>query len=148
LLSDPVDCGAWQGKLGWFHGKLELERMREAARELLGEHDFSAFRAAECQAKSPVKHVHEAAIEQRGGVLDFRFRADAFLHHMVRNLVGELVYVGAGRHSLDEFREILLSRDRTRAAPTFAPDGLYFADIEYDAAFGIPQRRARFPWFG
>jgi tRNA pseudouridine38-40 synthase len=112
----------------------------------MGEHDFSAFRSSECQAKTPVKTLYEAAIEPRGPFIEFRFRANAFLHHMVRNIVGSLVYVGAGRHSVEEFVRIFASLDRSQAAPTFAPDGLYLAAIEYDESFGLPPFRARWPF--
>ena len=158
LLNDPVDSAAFTGLAGWFHSPLDIAKMRDAAKQLLGEHDFSAYRAAECQAKSPVRTLLEASIEPleskvgRGGesgrsqLLVLTFRANAFLHHMVRNIVGELVYVGAGRRSLAEFSAIFQGWDRTRAAPTFAPDGLYLCDIEYDARFGLPHVRRRHPF--
>jgi tRNA pseudouridine38-40 synthase len=148
LLNAPVDSATFSGLVGWFHAPLDISKMREAATLLLGEHDFSAYRAAECQAKSPVKTMYAASIAPIGKVHDtqqllaFTLRGNAFLHHMVRNIVGELVYVGAGRRSLAEFRDIFEGRDRTRAAPTFAPDGLYLCDIEYDARFDLPP----IPW--
>jgi tRNA pseudouridine38-40 synthase len=133
-----VDNGVLRGLAGWFHMPLDVERMRSALATLKGEHDFSAFRSSECQAKTPVKTLYAANIDQRGACIVFTFRANAFLHHMVRNLVGSAVYVGAGRHDLEDFRRIFESRDRTLAAPTFAPDGLYLADIEYDPLFDLP----------
>jgi tRNA pseudouridine38-40 synthase len=146
LLNDAVDTGIMRGLVGWFHLPLALEPMRDAANLLLGEHDFSAFRAAECQAKSPVKVMHEAHVERNGQLLIMKFRANAFLHHMIRNIVGELVYVGCGRHSVADFQRIFAGRDRAKAAPTFAPDGLYLSDIEYDARFGLPPTRHRLPF--
>ena len=152
LLNDPVESATFHGLVGWFHAPLDIAKMRSAAALLLGERDFSAYRAAECQAKSPVKTIIEAGIERIGDgtethqLLNLTFRANAFLHHMVRNIVGELVYVGAGRRSITEFKEILEGRNRTRAAPTFAPDGLYLCDIEYDARFGLPAVRRRHPF--
>ncbi len=145
LLNDGVAPALLTGRVGWIHAPLDLERMQVAARTLLGEHDFSAFRAAECQAKSPVKHLRQAEVRRQGAIIDFTFAADAFLHHMVRNIVGALVYVGAGRHTPEEFAEIFDSRDRARAAPTFSPDGLYLWQIEYDDRFAIPQPRNRHP---
>ncbi|MBI2312556.1 MAG: tRNA pseudouridine(38-40) synthase TruA [Betaproteobacteria bacterium] len=139
LLNRPVRPGLGQRRVGWFHLPLELERMQEAARPLLGSHDFSAFRAAECQAKSPVKDLYRADISRQGELFVFEFRANAFLHHMVRNIVGCLVYVGKGRYPVEWVRQLLEQRDRTLAAPTFAPDGLYLAGIEYDAAWGVPR---------
>lgn len=145
LLNDMVDAAIMRGQVGWFHLPLAVEPMRAAASLLLGEHDFSAFRAAECQAKSPIKTVHEITIERSGQMLVMKFRANAFLHHMIRNIVGGLVYVGSGRHSVEEFAQIFAGRDRTKAAPTFSPDGLYLADIEYDAGFALPSSRDRLP---
>ena len=155
LLNDPVDSATMSGLIGWFHAPLDITKMQAAATLLLGEHDFSAYRAAECQAKSPVRTMVEANVEwlkkndddtAANHLMLFTFRANAFLHHMIRNIVGELVYVGAGRRSLGEFREIFEGRDRTRAAPTFAAAGLYLCDIEYDARFGLPTFRRRHPF--
>lgn len=155
LLNDPVDCATFNGLAGWFHTPLDIKKMQAAAEMLLGEHDFSAYRAADCQAKSPVKTMLETSVEPlaRGGegaqsdqLMVFALRGNAFLQHMVRNIVGELVYVGSGRRSLAEFREIFAGLDRTRAAPTFAPDGLYLCSIEYDARFGLPPVRRRHPF--
>jgi tRNA pseudouridine38-40 synthase len=105
---------------------------------LLGEQDFSAFRDAECQARTPVRAMHEATVERAGSLVVFSFRANAFLHHMVRNIVGTLVYVGAGRQEPGWVAQLIASRDRRLAAPTFAPDGLYLSAIEYDSSFGLP----------
>jgi tRNA pseudouridine38-40 synthase len=115
--------------------------MQEAAAMLAGEHDFSAFRAAECQAKSPVRTLHSLLLERHGERIDFVFRANAFLHHMVRNLVGTLVYIGKGKHAPQWAKEVLDSRDRARAAPTFAAEGLYLEDVEYDSQWGLPETR-------
>jgi len=146
LLNDAVDAAILRDQAGWFHMPLDIEAMKQAAALLVGEHDFSAFRAAECQAKSPVRHIFETGIERRDQLLLFRFRANAFLHHMIRNLVGGLVYVGCGRHSVDDFARILAGRDRSQAAPTFAAQGLYLTDIEYDDSFGLPATRGRLPF--
>ena len=125
--------------VGWFHHPLDMACMREAAALLVGEHDFSAFRSSECQAKSPVRTIHEFRIEEKAdGRLDFVVRANAFLHHMVRNLIGTLVYVGKGGLSPSQVREILLAKDRGKAAPTFGPEGLYLESIEYEPKWGLP----------
>ena len=113
--------------------------MQSAAQHVLGEHDFSAFRAAECQAKSPVKHVQQLDIHRRGDMLIFDISADAFLHHMVRNIVGCLVYVGKGKYPPDWLADVLAGRERSLAAPTFSPDGLYLRRITYEAKWGLPQ---------
>jgi len=109
----------------------------------VGEHDFSAFRDAQCQAKSPFRNLHEAVVERRATLIVFTFRANAFLHHMIRNLVGSLVYVGAAKQRPEWIAELLATKDRRNAAPTFAPDGLYLAGVEYDPAFGLPAFRAQ-----
>ena len=139
LINRPSRSAVWHGKAGWFHAPLDLALMQQAALHLLGRHDFSAFRAAECQAKSPVKQLARLDIRQQGELLVFDLEADAFLHHMVRNIVGCLVYVGKGKHPPQWMAEVLAGRDRKLAAPTFAPDGLYLRHITYDAKWGLPQ---------
>lgn len=139
LINRPVRSAIQHGKVGWFHAPLDVALMREAARFLLGEHDFSSFRAAECQAKSPVKNLAQLDIQQQGDMLTLDLQADAFLHHMVRNIVGCLVYVGKGKHPPEWLKAVLDGRNRTHAAPTFAPDGLYLRYITYDAKWGLPQ---------
>jgi tRNA pseudouridine38-40 synthase len=133
--------GVHHARIGWYHRPLDVDRMREAACSLIGRHDFSAFRAAECQAASPVKELRRAEIRRFGGLVLFEFAADAFLHHMVRNLVGCLVKIGDGTRPPQWLSEVLASRDRERAAPTFPPDGLYLTAVEYDAAWGLPAPR-------
>ncbi len=124
---------------GWHHSPLDLEPMRQAAAQLVGEHDFTAFRSAECQAKSPVRNLHSLQIERSGDRIDFTLRANAFLHHMVRNIVGTLIYVGNGRQPPQWAREVLESRQRARAAPTFAAEGLYLESVEYEPHWGLPR---------
>lgn len=138
LCNQPVRPALQHGKVGWFHAPLDLAAMRAAAALLVGEHDFSAFRSSECQAKTPVRVLHSMNIEQRGAYLVFELTANAFLHHMVRNIVGSLVYVGKGRHSPGWLAEVVASRDRGRAAPTFPPDGLYLVAVEYAAGWNLP----------
>ncbi|HEV7477886.1 MAG TPA: tRNA pseudouridine(38-40) synthase TruA [Burkholderiales bacterium] len=139
LLNRAVRPALAATRVGWFHLPLDAERMREAAALLVGEHDFSAFRSAECQAKSPVRTLHSLEIERHGERIDFVLRANAFLHHMVRNIVGTLVYVGKGSLSPFQVKEVLLSKDRSKAAPTFGPEGLYLEKIEYEAKWSLPQ---------
>lgn len=129
------------GRAGWYHQPLDADAMQEACAMLIGTHDFSSFRAAECQAKTPVKTLLHARVARRGDMLRFDFSANAFLHHMVRNLVGALVAVGAGKAPPAWMAELLAARDRTRGPATFAPDGLYFCGADYDAAFGLPPTR-------
>ncbi len=142
LINRPVRSAIQHGKAGWFHAPLDVEQMRSAAQYLLGVHDFSSFRAAECQAKSPVKNLLRLDIQRQGDMIVLDLQADAFLHHMVRNIVGCLVYVGKGKHPPVWLREVLEGRERSRAAPTFAPDGLYLRHITYDEKWGLPIMQA------
>ena len=112
--------------------------MRQAAALLVGEHDFSSFRAAECQAKSPVKTLYRVALCGTPELMAVDFHGNAFLHHMVRNLMGALVYVGCGKLSVDGFAGLLAARSRKLAPPTFMPDGLYLTGIDYPPQFGLP----------
>jgi len=138
LLNRPQRPGLWQRHQGWFHLPLDLARMQAAAANLLGEHDFSAFRAAACQARSPVRNLWQADVHQSGSLFVFDFAANAFLHHMVRNLVGCLVMIGKGARDPEWIGELLRAGDRSLAAPTFAPQGLYFCGPEYPAYWNFP----------
>lgn len=138
LLNDPLRSPLLANRTGWLARPLQLAPMREAAATLVGRHDFSAFRSAECQAATAVRELRELAIERVGNLVRFRLVANAFLHHMVRNLVGTLVYVGLGRQTPRRVAEVLQGRDRRAAAPTFAAAGLYLTGVEYDPAFGLP----------
>lgn len=138
LLDQPVRPALMHGRAGWHHAPLDVAAMRQALAHLLGEHDFSSFRAAECQAKSALKTLSQAQVVRNGEYLLFDFRANAFLHHMVRNIVGALVYVGDGRHDPDWMAELLRACDRTLAPPTFAAAGLYLVGVDYDPRWQLP----------
>jgi len=139
LLNRPVRPALAARYAGWCHAPLDVGAMRAAAGHLTGEHDFTSFRSAECQAKTPVRTLHALDIRGEGERVEFVLRANAFLHHMVRNIVGLLVYVGRGKHPPGWAKEVLTARDRARAAPTFAAEGLYLEQVHYDARWGIPQ---------
>ncbi|HUK04204.1 MAG TPA: tRNA pseudouridine(38-40) synthase TruA [Burkholderiales bacterium] len=143
LLNRPVRPALAARHAGWYHAPLDVEAMRAAAEQLLGERDFSAFRSAECQAKSPVRTLHMIAIERTGERVDFTLRANAWLQHMVRNIVGTLVHVGAGKQPPGWVRTVLESRNRALAAPTFAAEGLYLEAVEYEARWSIPSAGAQ-----
>jgi tRNA pseudouridine38-40 synthase len=140
LLDTPVRAPLWRDRAGWTHRSLDPNRMREAAACLVGEHDFSAFRASECQAASPVRTIESIGIVREGPFLLLDITANAFLHHMVRNLVGTLVYVGDGRRPVGWPAQVLASRQRSVAAPTFAACGLYLASVRYDSKWQLPLR--------
>jgi tRNA pseudouridine38-40 synthase len=146
LLESRVRPALEAGHVGWTFRRLQAQPMLDAARVLVGEHDFSAFRSAECQAPSPVKTLRSLTVERRGDYWRFDFDADAFLHHMIRNLMGGLVAVGSGVRDARWIGEVLASKDRSLAAATFAPDGLHFLGPYYDAAHAIPDRTAAMSW--
>ena len=140
LLESPVRPSFDTGRVGWVFQPLDLGAMQQAAQRLLGEHDFTSFRASACQALSPVKHLMRVEITRRGAYWRFEFEANAFLHHMIRNLMGCLIAVGQGRRAPQWIDEVLAARSRDAAAPTFSPDGLYFLGPRYDAHWGLPDR--------
>ena len=150
LLESPVRPSLEAGRVGWTFRPLDAAAMRAAAQHLLGEHDFTSFRASACQALSPVKTLRRIDISCRGPELArywrFEFEGNAFLHHMVRNIMGCLVHVGAGLQPSDWMHEVLQARSRDVAAPTFAPDGLYFAGPVYAPEWGLPTCTPAFDW--
>jgi tRNA pseudouridine38-40 synthase len=146
VLESPVRPALESGQVGWVFRPLALQPMQAAAALLLGEHDFSAFRAAGCQALSPVKTLRQIDISRQGAYWRFDFEASAFLHHMVRNIMGCLLAVGQGTRPVAWMGEVLASRRREVAAPTFAPDGLYFVGPHYDARHAIPAHVPALDW--
>lgn len=136
------------GRAGWTHHVLDVAKMQAAAQYLLGEHDFSSFRAAECQAKSPIKTLYHIHIQQKNDLIQLDFHANAFLHHMIRNIVGALVYVGQGRLAVGEFAALLAMKSRQYAPPTFMPDGLYFTGVDYPEHWGIEAALVLPDWVG
>jgi tRNA pseudouridine38-40 synthase len=134
------------GLCGWVFRPLDGDAMREAARALIGEHDFSSFRSSHCQALSPIKAMRRIAIDRIGDYWRFDFEASAFLHHMVRNLMGALVTVGSGQQPSDYMARLLGERNRALAPPTFPAAGLYFLGPRYDPHLAIPRRTAAHDW--
>ena len=138
IFNSPVRSPVMHGKTGWVWRPLDESRMQQAARYLIGEHDFSSFRAAECQAATPVRTVKSLAVRRRGDLICVEISANAFLQHMVRNIVGSLIYVGTGRESVEWMGEVLQAKKRAAAAPTFEAGGLYLTGVEYPEKFGLP----------
>jgi tRNA pseudouridine38-40 synthase len=132
-----------RGKAGYLkvpaQTSLDVLAMQEAAHCLIGEHDFSSFRSSECQSKSPVKTLYEVKILEQGPWVYFIFRGNAFLHHMVRNLVGSLLVVGLKKEPVTWLNQVLAAKNRQLAAPTFMPDGLYLVRVGYPEHFDIPE---------
>jgi tRNA pseudouridine38-40 synthase len=146
VLESPVRPSVESGRVGWVFKPLDEAALREGARHLVGTHDFTSFRASECQARSPVKTLARVDIARRGTYWRFDFEANAFLHHMIRNIMGCLVAVGQGLHGPGWMREVIEARSRDAAAPTFAPDGLYFLGPVYDAKWQLPSRTPAYDW--
>jgi tRNA pseudouridine38-40 synthase len=121
----------------WF----DVDAMRHAAGCLIGEHDFTSFRSSECQSKTPVKTIYSIEIFSNAPWLYFKIKGNAFLHHMVRNLVGSFIQIGVGKQSAEWMADVLAAKDRSIAAPTFSPAGLYLTQIAYPDQFHIPK-----PW--
>jgi len=139
LYNAPVASALMANKAGWFHLPLDYAAMAEAATYLVGEHDFTAFRASECQAKTAVRTLSNADILKAGQYFMFNFSANAFLQHQVRNMVGALIYIGKGKYPPAYMQELLNNKDRTLSPPTFSPSGLYLTDVGYDAKWGLPK---------
>ena len=158
LLQSPVRPSVEAGRVGWMFYPLDGDAMQHAAQYLLGEHDFSSFRAAGCQAKSPVKTLYAIDIahspmrpsSSRDDVPScywrFDFQGSAFLHHMIRNIMGCLIMIGQGVKPPEWMQQVLDARSREVAAPTFSPDGLYFLGPQYAPEWGLPERVAGYDW--
>ena len=144
VMESPVRPSMDAGRVGWVFKPLNQEAMQNAAAYLLGEHDFTSLRASACQALSPIKTLQRLEISQRGAYWRFEFEANAFLHHMIRNIMGCLITVGQGKQAPDWMKQVLLARDRDAAAPTFSPDGLYFLGPRYAPHWGLPERTPLF----
>lgn len=138
LINTTVAPAVLATKAGWYHQPLHLAPMQQAIQYLIGEHDFSAFRASECQAKSPIRHMYDASISFNRNRLVFRFTANAFLQHQVRNMIGALIYIGNGKHPPVFISELLKQHDRTLSPPTFSANGLYLTGVEYDHQWRLP----------
>ncbi len=138
IYNDAIRSPKYAQLTGWVWRDLDAKKMHEAAQALLGEHDFSSFRAADCQAASPVRTLEAIDVRRFEKLICIRIRANAFLQHMVRNIVGTLVYVGTGRESVGWVKEVLEARKRALAAPTFAASGLYLTAVQYPEKYALP----------
>jgi tRNA pseudouridine38-40 synthase len=144
ILNRDSRPGLATGRVTWERRMLDVGRMHTAAQVLVGEHDFSAFRAIECQAKSPVRRVESLAVARDREWVSITITANAFLHHMVRNVAGLLMSVGHGDSPPERVPAVLAGRDRKVNAATAPPDGLYLASVRYPAEFGLPEGDAGF----
>jgi tRNA pseudouridine38-40 synthase len=146
VLESPVRPSIDAGRVGWVFRPLDAGAMQQAAALLIGQHDFSSFRAAACQARTPVKTMNGVTIARHGSYWRFEFEADAFLHHMIRNIMGCLLVIGQGQQPPQWMSQVLAARDRDAAAPTFSPDGLYFLGPVYGPEWNLPSRTAAYDW--
>jgi tRNA pseudouridine38-40 synthase len=146
ILESKVRPSVDAGRVGWVFRPLDGDAMRAGAHFLLGEHDFTSFRASACQARSPVKTLNSIEITRRGAYWRFDFEANAFLHHMIRNIMGCLLVVGQGQQPPAWIAGVLRARDRDAAAPTFSPSGLYFLGPVYEPRWGLPSRTPAYDW--
>lgn len=127
------------GRVTWHYRKLDIERMQQAGNLLIGEHDFSSYRAVACQAKSPIRTLHRLEVSHQGPFIFIDVEANGFLHHMVRNIAGVLMAIGEGEQPVEWSREVLEARDRALGGVTAHPSGLYLTHVGYPEQFGIPQ---------
>lgn len=139
ISNQTLRRGILFGGVTHFYRPLNAEKMHEAAQSLLGEQDFSAFRAALCQSKTPFRNVHHANVVRRGDFVILDIQANAFLHHMVRNIVGSLCEIGAGAKPVEWISQLLASKDRTQAAATAKANGLYLVSVDYPETFELPK---------
>ncbi|NLO81234.1 MAG: tRNA pseudouridine(38-40) synthase TruA [Xanthomonadaceae bacterium] len=139
IASRPVLPALYRDRVAWTYKPLDAERMHQAGQALVGEHDFSSFRAAECQAKHARREIYSLSVQRRGDLLYLDVEANAFLHHMVRNIAGVLMAVGSGEQPVQWAAEVLAARDRRLAGVTAPPQGLYLVGVRYPAHYGLPE---------
>ena len=145
LYQSPVRQALLNRQLTWTHKSLNLQHMQLAAKDLLGYHDFSSFRAVACQAKQPCRTIHHISLSQRGSLIILDIKADGFLQHMVRNIMGVLLAIGEGSRPVSWVAELLACKDRTLGGVTAPAFGLYFLGPSYDPRFEIPLRASPIP---
>jgi len=143
ILNRPMRSSLQAGRATWVHQPLDVQLMHEAGQSLVGTHDYSSYRALSCQAKSAVRTVYSLEVTGHGEIISMRVTANAFLHHMIRNLAGVLIAIGKGDRPVDWARQVLDQQDRTKGGVTAPPDGLYFLDVIYPEKYRIPSSSQR-----
>ncbi len=142
IYNNPVRSALLDGQAYWHYRSLDEKAMHEAAQCLLGELDFSSFRGASCQSSTPMRYVHHVQVQRQGDFVLVDIRANAFLLHMVRNIVGSLLAVGEGVKEAAWLERVLHEKDRRKAGITAPPEGLYLVEVEYPEQFQLP----KIPW--
>lgn len=145
ILNQPQRSALWRQRAAWHYRPLDAEPMHRAGQALIGEHDFSSFRAAECQARHPIRAIHEITVRRQGDHVLLEVEANAFLHHMVRNIAGVLMAIGAGDRPVEWAQQVLEQRDRTRAGVTAPAEGLYLLAVRYPERYGLPAASGMIP---
>ncbi|NOR42410.1 MAG: tRNA pseudouridine(38-40) synthase TruA, partial [Gammaproteobacteria bacterium] len=138
LFNRRIRSAVFQKNVAWSYEKFDEDAMNAAAQHLLGEHDFSAFRSSRCQANHAIRVMQKISVTRQRDYLILDIKANAFLHHMVRNIMGTLMVIGRGEQSIDWMREILVGQDRKCAGMTASPAGLYLVNVEYPKECGLP----------
>lgn len=141
IHNHPLRSAILATRATWYYRPLAIEPMQQAAAYLVGEHDFSAFRAAQCESKSPQRNIHEIKILRQDNLVIIEIEANAFLHHMVRNIVGVLLQIGSGQKEPTWMLQVLHSKDRRTAADTAPAAGLYLTQVNYPENYALPNRR-------
>lgn len=141
IYNERLRPGILNHGLSHYHSPLDADKMHQAAQSLLGENDFSSFRAAQCQSNSPNRFVHHVNVTRTGSFVVIDIKANAFVHHMVRNIAGSLIAIGKGEQPVEWMAELLALKDRTQAAETAKPHGLYLIDVDYPEEFGLPKSK-------
>ncbi len=139
IYNSPIRPALLRSNVTWQYRPLDHRLMHEAGQSLLGEQDFTSFRSLECQSKTPMRNIHSLAVERNGDLMTIDICANAFLHHMVRNIAGVLITVGSGRRPVPWVHEVLLAKDRKLGAETAPPYGLYLVGVNYPSNFHVPQ---------
>ncbi len=139
IYNEKIPPGIMRKGMTWERRPLDSDKMSKAAQYLLGEHDFSSFRAVDCQAASPVKNIKSVSLKRLGKMIVIDIRANSFLYHMVRNIAGTLIEVGVGDKTIQWFKEVIDAKSREAAGVTALPNGLYFVDAIYGSEFKLPE---------
>lgn len=146
IYNHPIRPSLLRHYVSWHYQKLDVQKMQEGAKHWLGQHDFSSFRASQCQSLTPIRSIYAILVERRGDKVIFTVKANAFLHHMVRNMAGVLMSIGEGLAPPERALEVLLAKDRLKADVTASPNGLYLVSVEYPEVYGLPVG-ALGPWW-